>query len=324
MYRLSVTNFSQNNSTIVQMESLYHQKKQGVLVRTCQRCEWYLDDDFYTFHELSKVALPRSFSITAEKAENRKHLYQVISGLYSPSIGEYEIQGQIKRAYTDAIEECAISPVLHNLFQRGLQVGKRVRTQTGIGGGPRTYSGMGFRILKNEIGDLSGRPIGLIGLGKLGSEILSFALKAKMIVVGAATLHPEQYQDVTQCTVRSLESKTAIEALVKHADIIFCGASSNRPILTADYFKSKQPRCILDLASPLNTAPEIHTQFPDIRIITLAQVNHLLEKESDEKRRLLQVAIGIIEEEVLKDNHIVKIKGGEYHGRKRTIRAAVI
>jgi len=92
-----------------------------VYLQTCNRVELYRGDGI------------------ADK-DIVEHLFRVVSGLESAMIGESHIQGQVKRAYGESIDNEHISGGLHRLFQAVLRCGKRVRTETGISEGAVSHS----------------------------------------------------------------------------------------------------------------------------------------------------------------------------------------
>src|SRR5690606_27284535 len=61
-----------------------------------------------------------------------EHLFTVAAGLDSMVVGEQQILGQIRTAYTVADETKTAGRTLHELAQQALRVGKRVHTETGI------------------------------------------------------------------------------------------------------------------------------------------------------------------------------------------------
>ncbi len=75
-----------------------------------------------------------SYALRDERAV--RQLFRVTSSLDSMVVGESEIQGQVKGAWELAAEEGASGPLLNRLFQRALEVGKRVRTDTLLSSGP--------------------------------------------------------------------------------------------------------------------------------------------------------------------------------------------
>ncbi len=74
-----------------------------VYLQTCNRVELYRGDGI------------------ADK-DIVEHLFRVVSGLESAMIGESHIQGQVKRAYGESIDNEHISGGLHRLFRRPFAV----------------------------------------------------------------------------------------------------------------------------------------------------------------------------------------------------------
>src|ERR1041384_8856634 len=68
-----------------------------------------------------------------EDDEAVRHLFSVAGGLDSMVLGETEITGQLKQAYTAAQEAKLTGRILNRAFQTALQTGKEIRTKTGIG-----------------------------------------------------------------------------------------------------------------------------------------------------------------------------------------------
>ena len=116
---------------------------EAMLVSTCNRVEVYavveafhpaleaVGDVFgehtgMTVNELTGHAYVRYSEAAVE------HLFTVAAGLDSMVVGEQQILGQIRSAYTEADENKSAGRTLHELAQQALRVGKRVHTETGI------------------------------------------------------------------------------------------------------------------------------------------------------------------------------------------------
>jgi glutamyl-tRNA reductase len=69
---------------------------------------------------------------TQDSVLSVKHLFRVASGLDSMVVGETEILGQLKQAYSAAVEHGATNAYLNKLFQHAFRVAKQVRTETQI------------------------------------------------------------------------------------------------------------------------------------------------------------------------------------------------
>src|SRR5258705_4796664 len=96
------------------------------------------------------------------------HVFRVAAGLDSLVVGEPQILGQVKEAHTPASTVQTVGPVLNRLFHSSFAVGKRVRTETGLGSGAVSISFAAVALAKKIFGDLKGRHVLVIGAGEMG------------------------------------------------------------------------------------------------------------------------------------------------------------
>src|SRR5207247_11410773 len=97
-----------------------------------------------------------------------RHLFRVAAGLDSLVMGEPQILGQVKEAHTSATEARTAGPVLNRLFHTSFAVGKRGRTETGLGSGAVAVSYAAVALARQIFGDLAGRTVVVIGAGEMG------------------------------------------------------------------------------------------------------------------------------------------------------------
>jgi glutamyl-tRNA reductase len=88
-----------------------------------------------------------------------RHLFGVAAGVDSMVVGEAQILGQVREAFAAAQAERSAGPVLSALFTRAIKVGRRARSQTGIGAGQRSMVSVGLRVAAAQLGDLAGRRV---------------------------------------------------------------------------------------------------------------------------------------------------------------------
>ena len=119
---------------------------ESVVVSTCNRSEIYVASDsparareelvqfLAESHQLPpETFLPHLF--VKEDAAAAGHLFRVAAGLDSIVVGEPQILGQVKDAFQTDTERRAAGPLLTKLFHWSFNVGKRVRSVTGLGEG---------------------------------------------------------------------------------------------------------------------------------------------------------------------------------------------
>ncbi|MGB3302600.1 glutamyl-tRNA reductase [Gordonia sp. (in: high G+C Gram-positive bacteria)] len=116
---------------------------EAMLVSTCNRVEIYAVVDAFhpALEAVGQVIGDFSGLTVAELTDHAyvryseaavEHLFTVAAGLDSMVVGEQQILGQIRSAYSEADDHRAAGSTLHELAQQALRVGKRVHTETGI------------------------------------------------------------------------------------------------------------------------------------------------------------------------------------------------
>ncbi|HYN17016.1 MAG TPA: glutamyl-tRNA reductase, partial [Actinomycetes bacterium] len=96
-----------------------------------------------------------------------QQLFTVAAGVDSMVVGEAQILGQVREAFQAAQAERSVGPVLAALFARAIKVGRRARSETGIGAAMASTVTVGLRVATGQLGGLAGRRVLLVGAGSL-------------------------------------------------------------------------------------------------------------------------------------------------------------
>jgi glutamyl-tRNA reductase len=160
---------------------------EAVLVSTCNRTELYavVEDEGVRGRLFDALAaekgVERDFleqhSYWLADDEAVRHLYRVASSLDSMVVGEGQILGQVREAYRAATEELCAGPILNRLFHTSLRVGKRVRSETGIGDSSLSVPRVAVKLAEEVFGTLRGRRALVLGAGEM-SELVVKHLKS--------------------------------------------------------------------------------------------------------------------------------------------------
>jgi glutamyl-tRNA reductase len=153
---------------------------------TCHRTEVYFTADGLGADAVHVVAglLPglhptdHSDLRFMEGSEAIEHLFRVASGLDSLVVGEPQVLGQVRRAYTKARQEGAAGPVLSNIFGRALRIGKQVRAEARIGLLGHSIGSIAADYVVDRLGDLHGRTAAIVGAGEAASDAAESLRKA--------------------------------------------------------------------------------------------------------------------------------------------------
>ena len=152
--------------------------REGLILSTCNRVEITatFDEDADAFsmlcrflaesHGLSTEAI-RPHLYLFEDKDAVRHLFRVASSLDSMIVGEPQILGQLKQAYSEAHGQGVTGSYLDSLLARAFSVAKRVRTETEIGASAVSVSYAAVELAREIFGSLSRRKVMIIGAGKM-------------------------------------------------------------------------------------------------------------------------------------------------------------
>ena len=85
-----------------------------------------------------------------------RHIFRVASSLDSMVVGEPQVLGQVRQAYSVALEAGTAGRVLNRLVHQAFRVAKRVRSETGIAANAVSISYMAVELGKKIFGSLKG------------------------------------------------------------------------------------------------------------------------------------------------------------------------
>src|SRR5208337_4852720 len=151
-----------------------------------------------------------------------RHLFRVASGLDSMVVGEPQVLGQVKRAFSLAQEAETCGSVLESIFTRVFYVAKRVRTETRVAEAPVSVSSAAVELAEKSFGDLRDKTVMIIGAGQMG-ELAARHLVAK----GASTVlvsnrtHAQAVALAQELNGLAIHFSRIWEGM-KHADIVIC------------------------------------------------------------------------------------------------------
>ena len=242
--------------------------REAAIVSTCNRAEIYVacDDAAATKNDLVDFVsayndVPRGdvgpHLYDASDLGAARHLFRVAAGLESLVVGEPQILGQVKDAHTAATMSQTAGPVLNRLFHASFAVGKRVRTETGLGSGAVSVSYAAVALARKIFGDLAGRSVLVVGAGEMGKLT---ALHMKSQGVQHVTILSRTIAHAAR-TAEAIGGASAapweeLDALLGASDIVITATGAAAPILTKAHIEGvmrprrSRPLFIIDIALP--------------------------------------------------------------------------
>lgn len=256
---------------------------EAIILSTCNRTEIYTHTsttalpnfvDWLEAHPQMRHVVSSSHWYSYQDQQAVSHLMRVASGLDSMVVGEPQILGQIKQAFSLAQQVGTVGIELRRLLQRVFSVTKQVRTQTKVGVHPVSVAYMAVTLAKRIFSDLSKSRVLFIGAGQtieLAALHLAESGVKQFIFANRATVRADDLAN--QFAGQSI-ALADVPLYLQKANIVLTATSSPLPILGKGMIESalkmgkRRPILMLDMAVPRDIEPEA-AQLEDVYLYNL-------------------------------------------------------
>ncbi|MBE9538387.1 MAG: glutamyl-tRNA reductase, partial [Proteobacteria bacterium] len=268
--------------------------QEAAIVSTCNRTELYCDsgqdrqdnaiivDWFREYHKLKKRDIEPYIFLHPDQ-EAVRHMLRVASGLDSLVLGEPQILGQIKDAYTTAMEAGTMGGLLDRLFQHTFSVAKQIRTDTAIGASAVSVAFASVSLAKQIFDEFENRTALLIGAGEtieLAARHLHQSGIGRMIIANRTV---ENAHALAQEMGAYAISLPEIPDHLAEADIVISSTASPLPILGKGSVESAlkkrkhQPMLMVDIAVPRDIEAEV-SNLDDVYLYTVDDLQDIIQE----------------------------------------------
>ncbi|MFU8797805.1 MAG: glutamyl-tRNA reductase, partial [Gammaproteobacteria bacterium] len=229
-----------------------------------------------------------------------RHMLRVASGLDSQILGEPQILGQMKQAFSIAQAAGTLGSKLQRLFQHVFAVTKTVRTDTRIGANPVSIAFAAVNLAKRIFTDLAQTHVLLIGAGNtidLVMQHLSSHGVRNFTIANRTFVRAEKLAQ--KYTGKAIVLKN-ISAALAHADIVITATASALPLLgkgmveTSLKERKHRPLLMVDLSVPRNIECEIE-KLSDVYLYTIDDLKGLIQENLNTRREAAEHAEKIID-----------------------------
>jgi glutamyl-tRNA reductase len=299
--------------------------REGLIVSTCNRVEVLTetaggelsDTTERVIRFLSREDyLPRSlyeehlYTHTDDQAV--RHLFRVASSLDSMVVGEPQVLGQVRRAYSIALEAGTAGRVLNRLIHHAFRVAKRVRTETGIAANAVSISYMAVELGKKIFKSLKGQTALLIGAGEMAE------LSARHLV--NAGVSRVLLANRTEARATRLATELGGEAVpfdqlsdyLAEADIVLCSTSADHYVITEPMARAalikrrNRPSFFIDISVPRNIDPAVG-DIPNVFVFDIDDLESVVTSNIREREREAERAELIVESEIMQFQQALRV-----------------
>lgn len=289
-----------------------------VILATCNRTEVYATSrniekgmqalyDFAVHYAKIDETTIKQYMYSPNCYDAIMHLFRVASGLDSMILGESQIMAQVKEAYRSATEAGASDAVLNALFQKAINVGKRVRTETEIDKHPISVSSAAVELAREQLGSLEDKSVVVVGAGEMSElttrYLMQYGLKS---VIVSNRSYDKAVTMAENFGGRAVRFDELPEQLYVADIVISCTAASHYVLIPencGEILRSRQGRRIvmIDIAVPRDIAPSLR-DIPGVQIYDIDGLQNVIDANFMERKKAARKAEPIIVEEINKFN----------------------
>ncbi len=243
----------------------------GAVVVTCNRFEIYLPGaherasvlDFLVQEAGADPELAGRYFQYRRDAGAVSHLYSVAAGLDSMVLGESEILGQVRAAFSAAVAAGADDAVLSRLFHTAIRVGRRARAETGIGHHALSLSSIAAeqaRALHPDVQRATVLVVGAGDAGRLAAEALVERGVGEVLVANRTARRGELLAE--DLGGRAVPFERLVDAL-SESDVVIAASGSRDHVVSRAQLaeamarRNGRPLVAIDIGLPRDFEPAV-------------------------------------------------------------------
>ncbi|QIQ22107.1 glutamyl-tRNA reductase [Zophobihabitans entericus] len=287
-----------------------------VILSTCNRTEIYLSFEQISdldrvkkatekwlcqYHGIELAEYSDSLYWYTDK-EAVDHLMRVACGIDSLVIGEPQIFGQVKQAFSYAQENGTACVELSKWFQRVFNVAKRIRTETKIGANTASVAYTACTVARQIFSEAHQLNVMLVGAGETIELISRYLRQHGFNKIIIANRTREKALKLAVNIDAEIISLPEIAHRLKDVDIVISSTASPLPIIGKGMVertlqaRNNQEMLFIDLAVPRDVEAEV-ADLAHIHLYTVDDLQSIISTNLEQRAVAAQEAEYIIQEE---------------------------
>jgi len=295
--------FNPDNLSVALAELLGNVEcREAAILSTCNRTELYLvqEGDVTVTQEKvvrwleqhhnvpASIITPSLYWHTDQQAVN--HMMRVACGLDSLVLGEPQILGQMKQAYSQAKAAGSMSLVMDRLFQRTFGVAKQVRTETDIGANAVSVAFASVNLAKHIFASLENVKVLLVGAGETIELVAKHLYENKVGKITVANRTIARAEAMARAIGADVITLAQIPDKMADADIVISSTGSTLPIIGKGMVehalgkRKHRPIFMVDLAVPRDIEEQVG-ELEDVFLYTVDDLQSIIAKNLVNRRK---------------------------------------
>ena len=244
-----------------------------------------------------------------------RHLFRVASSLDSMVVGEPQILGQVKEAFSVAREAGTIGGQLEHLMQATFSAAKKVRTETEIGSSSVSIASVAVELARRIFGSLQGRTVFLVGAGKMSELAARHLVQQGAGTVLVTNRTAERARKMAEPFHGRVIPFDQIYDAAAEADIVITSTGAPHPIFRREHGQTllhkrrNRPMFFIDIAVPRDVDPAVN-KLEGLFVYDIDDLQQVAAAHLAERRHEAEDAESLIAHEVER-----------FHERQRAVSA---
>lgn len=233
-----------------------------------------------------------------------RHLFRVASSLDSMVVGEPQVLGQVRHAYSLAVEAGTAGRVLNRLVHHTFRVAKRIRSETGIAASAVSISYMAVELGKKIFDSLKGRTVMLVGAGEMAELSARHLVNAGVTKVLIANRTAESARRLADEFGGETVPFEKLGESLHEADVVICSTGAPTYVITEAMARTSRERrrnrpiCMIDISVPRNIDPAVG-KVPNTFVFDIDDLESVISSNIREREREAESAELIVQSEVM-------------------------
>ncbi len=232
-----------------------------------------------------------------------RHLFRVASSLDSMVLGESQVLGQVKTAYSKAQEVGTVGRILNQLLNRAFNVAKRIRTETEIGSAATSVSSVAIELTKKIFDRLDNKKVLLVGAGEMTELAARYLINEGVKEFLICNRTPERAMELCEKFGGEVIEFSQLKFQLPRADIVVCSTGASDYIINATDCKRAleirryRPIFFIDISVPRNIDPAVG-KLDSIFLFDIDDLESVVSENLRQRQKEADKAETIVEKEV--------------------------
>jgi glutamyl-tRNA reductase len=240
---------------------------------------------------------------TKTEEETVRHAFRVAASLDSMLLGEPQILGQVKDAFSLAQSASTVGSVLHSLMSQAFSVAKKVRTETEVGRHAVSISFAAVELGRKIFGTLEGKSVLLVGAGEMAELAARHLVEQGALPIYVANRTWSRALELAGVLGGRAVPFDELYAMLSEVDVVITSTAAREPIIRAREVEEARearrarPLFFVDIAVPRNVESAVN-ELEDVFCYDVDDLRSVVESNLRERQREAHRAEALVSREV--------------------------